>query len=301
MSEYFEFSVKKPCDGDCQVLALFADLEFADGTKATNQDGTWLHHAVLINTGPEVQPLACDGGKDFDIMFMSGNEKTISGYASPGSSIKSGYRLAPENDLSLNIQLMNMKDKEQWVWLTLTYEFLPGKHPDFKKGRTVWMDIGQLPGCSRIKANWGSSNLTAQQVPMSTKFSEHSKLWEVATDGLLLGTGAHQHDGGTSTLIFHNGKVICDSKAMYSNSSAGHHGGMGGMRKRQMMSGSNGNNDIPHIYKQTGCEFKDGYPLKKGDTLYLQADYDFELHPGMKNSKGELDEVMGIVGSLVVF
>lgn len=77
--------------------------------------------------------------------------------------------------------------------------------------------------------------------------------------------------------------------------------GHGDMLKRQMMGSSSGNTDIPHILKQDACLFPDGIPMKKGDTMYLQVNYDFKLHQGMKNKKGELDEIMGIVGSLVVF
>lgn len=67
------------------------------------------------------------------------------------------------------------------------------------------------------------------------------------------------------------------------------------------MGSSAENTDISHILKQDPCLFPDGIPLKKGDTMYLQVNYDFKAHPGMKNNKGELDEIMGIVGSLVAF
>jgi hypothetical protein len=37
-------------------------------------------------------------------------------------------------------------------------------------------------------------------------------------------------------------------------------------------------------------------PIKKGDEIRLAAHYDFTKHKGMKNNKGELDEVMGMAG-----
>jgi hypothetical protein len=138
-------------------------------------------------------------------------------------------------------------------------------------------------------------------------------------DAWLLSTGGHMHDGGVSTEIFKNNERICNSVPHYSKVSASHAhgdeagktgmGGMGGMgmrNKRQMMggmpgTGAAGNADIEHIEKQTGCAFYAGMPLKKGDSMYLQVNYDFNKHPGMRNKKGELDEVMGIVGSLVAF
>jgi hypothetical protein len=195
-----------------------------------------------------------------------------------------------------------MKDKEQWVWMTLTYEYLPGKHPDFKQGKTVWMSIGPLPSCpgTKVKASWGPSNLTLTQQPKVMKFSEHSTFWQAPKDGWILGTGGHQHDGGTGVYVFQNDKIICDSAPHYVNSTGSSHGGMG-MRKRQLNGGDYKNSDIAHIEKQSPCNFKDGIVLKKDDTMHIQANYDFTLHPGMKNKNGQLDEIMGIVGTLVAF
>jgi hypothetical protein len=52
--------------------------------------------------------------------------------------------------------------------------------------------------------------------------------------------------------------------------------GHGGMIKRQMMGSGAGNTDIPHILKQDPCLFPDGIPMKKGDNMYLQANYNFK-------------------------
>jgi ligand-binding sensor domain-containing protein len=40
------------------------------------------------------------------------------------------------------------------------------------------------------------------------------------------------------------------------------------------------NLEIEHIEHQENCMFKDGVQMKKGDEMYLQASYDFKLHPG---------------------
>jgi hypothetical protein len=116
-----------------------------------------------------------------------------------------------------------------------------------------------------------------------------------------------KHSGGVSTEIFLNNQRICNSVPVYgmtptntsSTAEKGH--GHTGMAKRQMMGSGAGNMDIPHIVRQSGCAFPTGSPLKKGDKMYLQVNYNFKEHPGMKNKKGELDEIMGIVGSLVAF
>jgi hypothetical protein len=234
-------------------------------------------------------------------MFMSGNERSLNAYGLPEAKIKSGYSINPSDTFVLATELMNLKDTEQWAWLTITYEMIDGHHSDFKQGRVLWMTIGTpllvCPG--GVWTNpWGASNLTALGLPKSLAFSEHSFPWKSPRDGWILGVGAHMHDGGTSLKVHQNGQVICDSKPKYGKG-PGH--SMGGMSKRQIAGAAESNNDIEHIEKQDQCRFLDGKPLKKGDSMFVQANYDFKQHAGMKNKKGQLDEVMGIVGTVVAF
>jgi hypothetical protein len=49
MSNALNVGIKKPCDKECTILALQADLEYADGKPATNKDG------VRQNLSMEVQ------------------------------------------------------------------------------------------------------------------------------------------------------------------------------------------------------------------------------------------------------
>jgi hypothetical protein len=77
--------------------------------------------------------------------------------------------------------------------------------------------------------------------------------------------------------------MICQSDPVYAKG-AGEHGGEhgGGMpklrRKRQM--GIHLNSDIDHIAEQPACIFNEAKPIKKGQDLYIKADYDFTQHPG---------------------
>lgn len=41
---YPDPGVQKPCVGDCILLGMQADLEYADGAQANNSNGMWLHH-----------------------------------------------------------------------------------------------------------------------------------------------------------------------------------------------------------------------------------------------------------------
>ena len=87
------------------------------------------------------------------------------------------------------------------------------------------------------------------------------------------------HDGGISTSIFKNNEQICTSIPHYSKAQTGH--GHGDMVRRQMSSGQLGNETTSeHIQSQGICSYPNGIPLKKGDSMYLQVQYDFKLHPG---------------------
>jgi len=221
---------------------------------------------------------------------------------------------------------MNLGNEEKWVWQTITYEFLDGAQPDYKNGKTVWMTIGTTsnPGltfCTYFGNNpFGVTNLTSDALPKAIKFSEHSKMWTSKIDGYIIRAGGHMHEGGTSTEIFLNDKMVCDSLANYSKDaqsamagSDGHTDGMSGSAgskpsgghshgRRQIKAPTTYNNtDIEHIANQTMCIYQGGLPLKAGDTMFVRANYDFNVHPGMKNKEGLLDQVMGIVGVMVAY
>lgn len=315
MSNAIKIGAKRPCEGECTLLSVTADLEYADGSPANNSNGAWFHHAVLLNSGPTVVEPTCNQAL-VESIFLVGNERTDGGYALKGAQVKSGYKLSPMDTFIMQTELMNLDDKEKWVWQTISYEYLPGAQPEYKNGKTVWMTIGEVsnPGltfCDRMIANpFGVSNLTSEALPRSMKFSEHSKIWKSAFDGYILRTAGHLHEGATGIGIYQNSKMICDSVPTYSKDAVSPMAGADdaksakhshGMRKRQVKAGNYSNSDIEHIASQGSCDYPKGLQLKKGDTMHVQANYDFNVRAGMKNKEGVLDQVMGIVGVLVAF
>lgn len=199
MSNTLKIGARKPCEKECTMLGLKADLEYADGSAANNSNGAWLHHIVLLNSGPAVIEPNCGSAGKTENIFMSGNERTDGGFALPGSSIKSGYSLTPNDKFILTTQLMNMEDKEKWAWVTIIYEYLEGAHPDYKQGKTVWQSIGppkgQIQPCgNKVQNPWGPSNLTESQQPKIDVFSEHSLPWTAPKDGFLMSAGGHMHE-----------------------------------------------------------------------------------------------------------
>jgi len=235
-------------------------------------------------------------------VFMSSKERNDGIFLQHNSSVKTGYHVLPEDSFVLINELMNMDDREKWLWVTMTYDYIEGDHTELKDGKVVWMTISKDLCGNGTQNPFGETNTTLSRQPVNMVFSEHSVPWEIPYDAQLLGTNGHMHDGATSMEIFHQNKLICTSVPKYANtSSAGGMGGMSGHGKRDLkplMGGNYSNKDIEHISQQLPCLFEPPLAVKKGDKMYLAANYDFNKHPGMKNDKGEIDDVMGIAGSV---
>jgi hypothetical protein len=282
LSSAVVFNQKRPCDDRCSILTINSDLEYADGSPANDTNGIWFHHTIIFNTSPTLKEATC-GQRFIENIFMSGNEKSSGEYAIPGSPIKSGYSLSPLDRFVFQTQVQNMEDREKWVWQTVTYEYVPGDQAkDYKPSQTVWLTIGERSNpsqttCLQKQTNpFGASNITDTNVPKARTFREHSKVVRAVGDGLVLKSGGHVHDGATGADVFVNDKIICNSVATYRKGAGGHH-----HRKRQIKAdGDYSKADLEHISDLSMCRWPQGVPLKKGDALYMTANYDFTLHKG---------------------
>jgi hypothetical protein len=78
--------------------------------------------------------------------------------------------------------------------------------------------------------------------------------------------------------VYQNYKQLCDSVAEYSTGpgSHGHHGKV----KRQIKAGDYTGKVIPHIKRAKLCNFPEGVPIKTGDTLFIETNYDLIRYPG---------------------
>jgi hypothetical protein len=247
---------------------------------------------------------------------MSGNEKGPTDYAI-NNGPKSGYSLAKQDTFALNTELQNYGDKEKFVWEAITYEIAEGARNEYTPSKIVWLTIGKMENPSIALCHffneefpWGPTNLTGRDQPMVSRFSEHSAIWRSDKDGMILQAAGHLHDGGENVLIIQNGEVFCDSKAKYEIGATSHshnHGGKGGggkmgampAQKRQLRGGNYSNTDIPHISELGRCDYTKGRPLRPGDGLYIQANYDLTAHPAVKNGNGSVDMIMGMAGVLI--
>jgi hypothetical protein len=224
--------------------------------------------------------------------FEEGNERSTTYFTSNDTTTKAGFHIESQQKFFLLNEFVNEKEKEQWVWLAVNYEYLPGPLTDYKKAHFMLLSVG--PSCASKTNPFGVSNMTIGGQPKSKVFAEHSIPWTSPWDGTVLGTGGHLHDGGKAVKVYLNDKLICDSVANYAAGASGM-----GDTMATMQGGKKSDYDTgaAHIATISGCPV--GQRIAKGDKVRLVAEYDFNEHPGLKNNKGELDEVMGMAGFLV--
>jgi len=210
-------------------------------------------------------------------------------FFSPKSPIKSGYRVTPEDTITVVGEYKSEIDKEQWVWLTLSWEIFDGPQPEFKDAHVIWMSTINGLNCAKnagAKNPFAETNLTTAGVPKVKTFSEHSMPWTSPINGTMLGMGGHLHDGGVSIELYQNGNRLCETKATYGSGPAA----VGAM-------GSN-HAGGEHISALSSCSLMK--PLKENDKFWLAANYDFIKHEGSLTETGDLDEVMGVGVILLV-
>jgi hypothetical protein len=286
MTDDVKINIQKPCT-DCTILFMNAGLEYGNGTTANTDTGSWLHHIVMVNTGPGRTDAAC--GMPMDAFFTNGNERELKGFTALDGSFKSGYYVKPNDSFLLYSELMNMDPVDKHVWVTVYYEYLPGRQKDFQNTKAVWIQLGQC-GQPDIDASTGKSVFYMGRPLNSKAFAETSHAWTAKKDGTLVFVSGHEHDGGTYTEIFKNDQLICNSTMQYGGTSA----------YRQKVNPEMGMKmPTEHISNVSRC-FMMG-DMKPGDTFKQTSHYNFELHPGMLNNKGELDEIMGISVMYVAF
>jgi hypothetical protein len=293
MSDPFTFNAQKPCD-QCVILLSVAELQYADGSSANSS--TWLHHTGVMRTGPGLKDPNC-GIPGIEGLFEQGNEKDDLPKTDNTNGLKVGYHIKQTDKFVLSSELVNEKTEPQYVWVAVNYEYFDGPHPEYKDTKALLLSVGI--SCNKATTEFGTSNLTIAGQPKSKIFSEHSSAWVSPFDGDLVATVGHLHDGGQSVDIFLNDKQVCHSTAKYAAGPAST-GGMGG--KSMGGKGMQRRDEVPGSY-EAGAKHLAGMdictmltPIKKGDKIRLVANYDLTSQSGMKNNKGELDEVMGMAG-----
>lgn len=132
----------KPCTGKCNLLVAQAGLEYANGTEAGMANGSWLHHIVVLATGPGRKDTVCPmlPGERF---FSSGNERTPTSFGDvTEKKVKSTFPISDADGFQAQIELMNMTDEPRSVYLTIDFEYIPGPKPEgWKTAKAMWLDV----------------------------------------------------------------------------------------------------------------------------------------------------------------
>jgi hypothetical protein len=270
-------SLEKPCT-ECYLQLIDAHLEFENGT-ITGNPGTYLHHLALVQAGGKASDGTC-GTPGFDPFFSSGNEQPTEVYNDVEMKHNTGYHIYPESEFIMNVYVLNNEPVEKEFYVALNYELVDGAHPDFQTTRVAWIAYNHTD----CKTPAVSEEAVDVIVPSEKGFTLTSGKWSSPWDGDILITGGHMHNGGTSTQIYLNDKVICDSQASYSSGAGGMV--MGGERKLVRRG------DGEHLSKMSACPAPG--KVKKGDTIHIVSNYDFEKHVPIKKQDGHVAAVMAL-------
>jgi hypothetical protein len=241
------------------LVAAQAGLEYEDGTIANIDKGAWLHHMVMSNNAHRDTNCKLQGQR----FFASGNERATRRMNSHGNW---GYPIGATDQWSAIVELMNQASKSQEVYMTVRYETIPNSEAsNYQKATPAWIDVSGGCGAGDVSAKTGSY--------------KYSKTWVSTLEGPILEATGHQHDGGTDSTFYINGKQTCVSKQAYGArpqyvEKNGMADGMSEKRDAEAMT-----TPFLHISEQGTCQMM--HTLKKGDVLKMDANYDSVVHPQM--------------------
>lgn len=163
------------------------------------------------------------------------------------------------------MNMLHSKPQDNIV-VTVTYEFIQGRHPhEFTAVTPYWLDVG---GCE-------TSNVPAYP---NTTFEYVSPSLKGSLRGPILFVAGHLHDGGTHIDLTKNGEVLCSVNAVYD--------------QYQYLADDDAR-IAEHISAIETCKLPGS--AAPGDEWSIEAYYDTSLHEPMSMMDGSLEPVMGIM------
>jgi hypothetical protein len=121
-------------------------VQYANGTEAVGP-AVYLHHAAIINTGPEAKDGTC-GRPAYDLFFSTGNERSPIIYNDPTTKQQAGYYVHPSDNFLLQSEVLNNELQDQEVWVSMRYEYIKGKQPGQQQTKVVWLSADGTKPCS---------------------------------------------------------------------------------------------------------------------------------------------------------
>jgi len=281
----------------CTVLAAQVGIEYTDGKPANPSNGIYIHHILTSDSTKRItnwisncgnknaRPLNIAGLLGGTAFIGAGEDSAGSGsseggalYTSDDGTRNTGYHIGAGDTFTGWAEIVNYNKSPKQIYVYYDLEWVPGIQGDDVKMVTLTATCGGSPAV-RLSQN-GPTNTTSGNF----YFME---------DGNVIGARGHLHDGGVKVSLFINGKYKCTSDAVYGDKS-GSDDGMGGMGGMSRGGGGKGASGIKTISKMTAC--RGPFPVKKGDTMKLVAEYDLKKHPLRQTSSGKAGDVMAMMG-----
>jgi len=281
--------------GPCTILAAQVGVVYTDGKPANPSNGIYIHHILtsdstkkqknwVSNCGsPNSPPLNIAGLLGGTAFVGTGEDSTEGGavYTSDDGTRNTGYHVGAQDTFTGWAEIVNYNKEPKKIYVFYDLEWVPGIQGDDVKTVTLTATCGGSPMVKLSQT--GPTNTT------SGKFY-------FMEDGKVLGARGHLHDGGVKVSLFLNDKFTCASNAVYGDR-AESDSGMGGTGMAGGHSHGGGGESaafIKTISSMTAC--KGPYPVKKGDTMKLVAEYDLSKHPLRSTGSGKAADVMGMMG-----
>jgi Stress up-regulated Nod 19 len=246
------------------ILRTNSTLQYEDGTLATVANDVYNHHVQIFDIGKMTDPLFQCGkidpikpnyGMKMPGSYFGGSasDGAPSIFNTPDGMFNSGYFLGKQSKVIMSAELINYAKETKKIYAVTEIDYLPGDTPGMMDTSVGIMSVNQ---CDSIPNPF-------LRPPVGKKiFDMRSKDITILQDGFMLSRRGHMHDGGTGMVLKINDKVVCDSKAEY--------GGSGTFK------GEN-SKDIQALSGMKECN--DPVPIKKGDSLSIEAYFDLDKHP----------------------
>jgi hypothetical protein len=252
-------NVEKPCT-DCYIVAMHAFTRDMNGTEISTSSGVWMHHMILFNQGRPDPVCPNMAGERF---FGSGNDRWTRRWNTIGHW---GYKIDPDDQWVLVVELMNESDMEQDVNIVVRYEVISASSPegkDYNGIASVWLDL----------TDCGDAEVEVKSV--TEPFEYRTTNWTSPIKGILIDMGCHMHDGGVNMTAYRNDEPVCTSSVLYDN---------------QVQA------EKKHIVATGRC--KGAGTVDVGDVMWADAHYDPTLYH-MAFHDGKPDTVMGTMGAYI--
>ncbi|KAF1985247.1 hypothetical protein K402DRAFT_464570 [Aulographum hederae CBS 113979] len=186
---------------------------------------------------------------DVSVFVGKGGEDSAEVFAaSPGGPIKSGFYIGQQDKFAFTMEAVNYDDFEKDLYLSLDYEYLPGKAPGLLQVGKMTLDT---EGCGSM----------AFHPPASGPITYKSPDFMVGGHGYIINFSPHMHDGAISLRVQKNGQEVCVANAIY-----------GGDGTAADIDGESWET----ITSYTKC--RDTIEVQRGDRLTMTAEYDLTKH-----------------------